>query len=107
MDQDCIIHAFFYNKILIYLCFFRRKSKGHWDLSTDPPVSSCSSSEDFSTDSSSIKIDLEAIDSSEIPTDLSINEEEWTDYLITEQLTDWDNCTILKDSDNIVIYRRI
>lgn len=84
--------------------YCRRKSKGHWDLSTDPPASH-SSSRDFSSSSSdveSIKIDLEDIDSSEIPTDLSINEEEWTDYLITEQITDWDNCTILKDSDNIV-----
>lgn len=74
----------------------RRKSKGHWDIST--------TSEDFSdsSDIESIKIDLDDIDSSEIPTDLSINEEEWTDYLITEQLLGLqsDSCWILKDSDN-------
>jgi hypothetical protein len=44
---------------------------------------------------------LDDIDSSEIPTDLSINEEEWTDYLITEQLREQsDSCWILKDSNN-------
>lgn len=44
------------------------------------------------------------MNSSEIPTDLSINEEEWTDYLNMERLNDFGDCGdyILKDADNIV-----
>ena len=81
-----------------------RKSKGYWDLSTDPVCISDEEDEDEEEDDDveSILIDLDDINSSEIPTDLSINEEEWTDYLNMEQLND--NDSILKDTDNIVTF---
>lgn len=78
--------------------FYRVKSKGYWDLSTDP-VSNSSENDDndisvsvsVSDDVESLVIDLENVDSSEIPSDLSINEEEWTDYLNMEQLNTCDD----------------
>ena len=86
-----------------------RKSKGYWDLSTDPVCISDEEEDeeeedddDDDDDVESILIDLDDINSSEIPTDLSINEEEWTDYLNMEQLND--NDSILKDTDNIVTF---
>lgn len=52
-------------------------------------------------------IDLEEIGSSEIPSDLSINEEEWTDYLSMEQLTEDDgnliSFVIIKPNEFLIL----
>ena len=71
--------------VYVYLnttCFCRRKSKGHWDLS------SFDDNEEFSSDSDiGVVVELSDHDekssflSSDFPSDLSINAEEWTDYI--------------------------
>lgn len=57
-----------FSVFLLLLLLFRRKSKGHWNLNS--PYSS-----------ESIEIDLTEISSSEIPSDLSIDEEDfWSNW---------------------------
>lgn len=73
-----IIHTYILN---------RRKSKGQWDLS--------SFDDDHESESSDMSVVVEVTDqcdtsmvSSDLASDLSINEEEWTDYLSLEQEID-------------------
>lgn len=65
----------------------RRKSKGQWDLlkstasDVESPNKSVKTNASDSDDDSKVVIDLTEISSSEIPSDLSINEEDfWSDY---------------------------
>lgn len=79
-------------RILQYIknCFYilnRRKSKGQWDLlkstasDVESPNKSVKTNASDSDDDSKVVIDLTEISSSEIPSDLSINEEDfWSDY---------------------------
>lgn len=59
--------------IFNYIC--RRKCKGQWDLSSFDDDDNDSSDND----------EVLSLGSSDFPSDLSINEEEWTDYLTFQQ----------------------